>query len=119
MVAGAIFEAVLHIFIPPRFVAIDFAGLSADLFLLGGFGWLALNARRIWPIWAAAFELLSLASHIARTIPVDIEPMAYSIMKSAPTGMAIITLAIGTFAHVRRVGRFGSDPSWMDWDNLK
>ncbi len=54
VVAGAIFEAVLHIFIPPRFVAIDFAGLSADLFLLGGFSWLALNARRIWPIWSRA-----------------------------------------------------------------
>lgn len=115
ILAALLFQFGLYALVPPRFAAVDLVSFPTDLLLLIGFGWLALRAKRMWPLWAAALQLISVTSHIARYIHIEINPMVYAYMKSAPTGLAIIALTIGTIGHMRRVKRFGSDPAWMDW----
>jgi hypothetical protein len=100
---------------PPNFVTTDAISLISDCIGLVGFGLIALNARRLWPIWASAFQLLSISGHFARWVDLAFDPIIYSWMKSLPTAGAILALLIGTLAHIRRRARTGADPSWQDW----
>ncbi|WP_394731291.1 hypothetical protein [Altererythrobacter sp. GH1-8] len=112
-------QAILYATVPPRFTELDLIAGLADLAFFLGFGWLAIKAKRAWPICASAFQIISLASHVAREIQIQIEPMAYSIMKSTPTGMAIILIGIGTVMHMRRLNANGEDADWTDWNRLR
>lgn len=116
LVAITVIQLSASALFPPRFDDVDPVALLTDTIALIGFGWIAIHARRVWPIWAAAFQLLSVASHFARYVQLGIEPMVYSILKSGPTGLAIILLIVGTLLHRRRVLKYGKDPSWMDWN---
>jgi len=118
LLAGFLLQIIAYAVFPPRYFDVDAIALLADLIFLAGFGWLAINARRVWPIWAAAFQLLSIMSHFARFVEMDIEPYVYSVMKSLPTGLAIVLLSVGTIMHRRRLARRGSDPSWMAWSRM-
>lgn len=114
VIATVLIQFVFHAFLPPRLATVDMVSLLVDSMMLVGFGWLAIKARRVWPIWATACQLVSVASHSARYFSVEIDPIVYADMKSAPTLLAIIALAIGTIIHDRRLKRFGSDPAWMN-----
>jgi hypothetical protein len=86
----------------PRFATLDTIALADDLVGFGGFTWIAYHARRFWPIWAAALQLLSLAGHFARVVETASAPVVYALMKSGPTYLIFIALLIGTLGHWRR-----------------
>jgi len=85
-----------------------------DAVATASYGALSLYARRAWPIWATALQLLSLTSHFAEGIEPS-HPGIYFTMKSGPTLMVQVVLLLGTLFHQRRLRRFGRDPAWMGW----
>ena len=99
----------------PVFSYIDLNGLLVDSILLVGFVAIALNANRIWPLIAAGAQLVGMFSHFSRAMQLDIAPMAYSILRSAPTILVGMCVIIGFVSHFDRMKRFGRDRDWMDW----
>lgn len=53
---------------------IDCAGLVVFL-------WLALISDRFWPVWAAAYSLVSVLIHIATVWQPDVTPKIYQLMQ--------------------------------------
>jgi hypothetical protein len=70
------------------------------LLLLG----LALRSGRWWPLAAAAFELLSVLTHVARLIDPGVYKWAYLTADIFWTYLLLATIALGTFNrwHERR-----------------
>ncbi len=91
---------------------VDLLILSADLFALAGFTLLALWANRIWPLFIAALQLLSCASHFGREISSKVEPRVYAVLMLGPTVAALVVLLIGTLAQRVRIKRGVHLPSW-------
>jgi hypothetical protein len=99
---------------PPHLHSIDPVAVTIDALVTLSYGALALHARRVWPIWATALQILSLTSHFAQGIEPS-HPGIYITMKSGPTLAVLVVLLLGTVFHWRRLRRFGNDPSWTDW----
>lgn len=94
---------------------LDWTGLAIDTFAFLIFSRVAIHAWRVWPIWAASLQLLAVFSHAVRVLEIDMDPLAYGIMRSGPTYFVAITLLIGTISH-RRLMRAGVNrPCWRDW----
>lgn len=100
---------------PSRFVAVDPVALLTDFIGALGFGAIALNARRIWPLCATALQVLSLSAHFARWADLAIPKLVYALMRGGPTFVVLSALLVGTLLHLRRLRRDGVDPSWQDW----
>lgn len=111
----AVVQAVVMQVLPSRFDRVDPDSLVTDLIGFLGFGYLATEARRIWPIWATSLQVLSLSAHFARWADVAIPPLVYAIMRGAPTFGAALAILLGTILHLRRQRRHGCDPSWQNW----
>ncbi|WP_168176216.1 hypothetical protein [Novosphingobium sp. PC22D] len=103
------------LFIPRVYIAVDMVSVVVDGVGFLGFAAIAVHAMRIWPLWAAALQLISLSAHFARHFEIDVEPMVYAVMKSAPTFLVIVVLLIGTLVNWLRRARRGSVPSWQTW----
>lgn len=72
----------------------------------------ALFANRIYVLWFAAFQLISVLAHLARDVASGTATAAYLIMAIAPSYFQIILLACGIWMHRRRVLRYGPYRSW-------
>jgi hypothetical protein len=107
-------EWVGRAFVPPDFNSIYPVAVIIDAIATASFGVLSLYARRVWPIWATALQVLSLTSHFAQGIEPS-HPGIYITMKSGPTLAVLVALLLGTIFHLRRLRRFGNDPSWTAW----
>lgn len=107
-------EWVGRAFAPPDFNSIYPVALIIDAIATASYGALSLYARRAWPIWATALQILSLTSHFAEGIEPS-HPGIYITMKSGPTLAVLVVLLLGTIFHRRRLRQFGSDPAWMGW----
>lgn len=119
LIAMAVWQYSASFVVPPRFVATDDISLIGDVIGLCGFALIALDAKRIWPIWASAFQLLSLSGHFARSVELSFPPIVYAWMRTLPTAGAILALIVGTLWHLWRVKRYGADPSWQDWSQIE
>lgn len=91
--------------------AIHILHLVIDLASFGAMMAVMIAARRIWPIWACSFQLLSLASHVTRALGAKLPAIVPSILGIAPSYGIYLTLVVATLLHARRKRR-GSDPSW-------
>jgi hypothetical protein len=110
-----VFELLGRAFVPLQLYSLDPLAVVIDVFGTVSFGALALYARRAWPIWATALQILSLTSHFAQGVDPGVHPGIYIVMKSGPTFLVFVVLAAGTGFHQRRLRRQGSDPAWMGW----
>jgi hypothetical protein len=82
-------------------------GVAAALMILT-----AVWANRIYTLFLAAFQLLSLSSHFARGLENDVHGLAYAVMIIWPSYLVIATIAIGLVFHRRRVRDYGNYRSW-------
>ena len=114
-----VLQAAAYALVPPAYLNVDLVSVTVDFICFGGLAVVAIYARRIWPIWASSLQLLSLAAHFARQVQVEVEPLVYSIMKTTPTGGALILILVGTLVHQTKIKRFGFDQSWMNWPHLE
>jgi hypothetical protein len=93
---------------------VDLGHLAIDLFVGALMIAIALRANRIYPLFAAAWQLLAIMSHIGRMGSSSAAALAYSIMMYVPSYLILITLAIGLTAHIRRTARYGPTRSWWN-----
>ncbi|MBO0749447.1 MAG: hypothetical protein J2O44_03315 [Porphyrobacter sp.] len=101
--------------VPRYYRTVDLVSVLVDTVGLVGFGALAVYAQRVWPIWAASLQLLSLTSHFSRGVDANVKPLAYVFMKSGPTFLVVIALLLGTIFHRRRLRAHGADRAWTEW----
>ncbi|MCJ2183828.1 hypothetical protein MTR62_14160 [Novosphingobium sp. 1949] len=102
-------------FLPSRFSTVDPVAFCSDLVGTLGFGFIALHARRVWPLWAASLQLLSLSAHFARWADIGIPKIVYALMRGGPTFVVMLVLLAGTLAHWRRMRRVAVDHPWQSW----
>ncbi|RVT92490.1 hypothetical protein [Sphingomonas crocodyli] len=72
-----------------------FGVLAVDLAVLGGFLAIALRSDRFWPLWTTAFQLVGVATHLARLADPGIIPRAYSMAQGFWAYPMLVALAIG------------------------
>lgn len=69
---------------------------GVDLLLLAVFLSLAFKTSRTWPIWAAAFHLLNMTSHVVFFLKLS-PPDSYSLAQALAGFGVVGSLAVGTF----------------------
>jgi hypothetical protein len=100
------------IFGPPSFDTVDPARVVLDGGELVAITWLALRANRMWPLWAAAAQLICVSGHIAAFVEVGGMRRAYWALTQLPPYIQLIALVLGAAAHARRFDRIGPYRSW-------
>lgn len=78
--------------------------LIVDLLFLGVITWVALRSRRYWPLFATAFQLLGVITHMAMMVDRTVNPWAYITAGVIWSYLVMIPLAVGTWNCWRRRG---------------
>lgn len=73
---------------------------------------IALNARRLWTLPVASFQLLTVLAHVVNIILPGDRPWPYAASITITSLLMPPLLAFGTYSHRRRLTRSGADPSW-------
>ena len=118
-IAGAIIvcwivsDVTYHLlFGPSGFDVVDPVHLVLDGGELVAIMWLALRANRMWPLWAAAAQLICVSGHLAAYVDVAGMRRAYWAMTQLPAYVQLLALVLGAMAHTRRLERIGPYRSW-------
>ncbi|MXO59240.1 hypothetical protein GRI89_06770 [Altererythrobacter salegens] len=91
--------------VDPIHIVLDGAELAAIM-------WLALRANRVWPMFAAAAQVMCVSGHIAVLIQPEGANRAYWAMTQLPQYIQLAALLAGALAHERRVRLIGRYRSW-------
>jgi len=100
------------IFGPSGFVVVDPAHIVIDGAELVAITWLALRANRVWPVWAAAAQLMTFSGHLVAMIEPGGVNRAYWAMTQLPPYIQLLALVCGAAFHNHRVRRIGRYRSW-------
>jgi len=100
------------IFGPSGFTVVDPAHIVIDGAELVAISWLALQANRMWPIWAAAAQLMTFMGHMVVLMVNTGWTQAYWAMTQLPPYIQLIALVCGVTFHNRRFQRIGPYRSW-------
>lgn len=115
LIAMALADQILHLFVPPRFSSIDTGHLAIDLIAAGATLLLALTAHRFWPIPATVLQIFPLMAHVGKAMEISVHPAAYQTMQVAASWLLPPLLALATWRHQRRLRANGNDRSWLGW----
>ena len=85
--------------------------VDASTFLI--FVAIALRANRYWPLWVSAMLGIGMLGHLARGIVPDTFWWAYAVVLTIWSYPILVLIALGSFLHRRRLGRYGADRSWV------
>lgn len=107
-------DVAYHVLIEPTtdWMTVDVGHLLIDLVACIALTLIALAANRIYPLWLAALQTISLLMHLVRAADTNAAPLAYVILNIAPSYLLMLTLASGIWLHHRRTKRFGSIKDW-------
>jgi hypothetical protein len=97
---------------PSTFNGVDPVEMALDGTELVAMVWLALRANRLWPLWAAAAQLICFSGHVVALIDLGGARRAYWAITQLPQYIQLAALLIGTATHARRERRFGPERSW-------
>jgi hypothetical protein len=100
------------LFGPSGFIEVDPAHLVIDGAELVAIIWLALRANRVWPVWAAAAQVMTFSGHIVALIDRGGFDRAYWAMTQLPPFIQLLALVCGAAFHYRRFRRIGPYRSW-------
>ena len=100
------------LFGPSGFTVVDPAHLVIDGAELVAITWLALQANRIWPVWAAAAQVMTFSGHLVVMISKSGWNYAYWAMTQLPPYIQLFALVCGVVFHARRFRRIGHYRSW-------
>jgi hypothetical protein len=113
IVAWIVGDALYHIlFGPSGFERVDPVHLVLDGAELAALLWLALRANRVWPLFAAAAQLICVTGHAAVLLEPDGMRRAYWAMTQLPQYIQLTALVMGAAAHARREQLIGPYRSW-------
>ena len=101
-----------QVFGPSSFAEVDPVHLVLDGAQLAAITWLALRANRVWPLWAAAAQLITFTGHVAVMVDAGVLRRAYWAVRELPGYIQLLALACGAVYHARRVRRIGPYRSW-------
>ncbi|WP_254054462.1 hypothetical protein [Sphingorhabdus sp. EL138] len=104
----------VHYFTPAEYAEMDPGHLVIDFIIWISFFIVAMRARRFWPLCLVSLQTIALVAHTAKLMDVTIVPRAYFVMQYAVSYPVLITLAIGTYCHQRRLKIYGTDPPWRN-----
>jgi hypothetical protein len=79
----------------PRWGGTQWGGLAVDAVYLALLTVVALASARYWPIFAAAFQLLGVVTHAARTLDDGVGDWAYATAGVIWTWLVILALGVG------------------------
>ena len=85
----------------------EYGVLVVDLALLVFLMWLALRSDRYWPMFAAAFHLLGVVTHIAIMVDHGVRAWAYITGLVIWSYLVFAALAVGTWIHRRDLAEAG------------
>jgi len=119
IICMAVFQIIMELVNPSRFINVDGASLGADLIGFFGFGVLALHARRVWPVIAVALQMIALCAHYARWASLDMSPAAYSIMRNIPTTTIVALMLAATITSTLKRRRGWIDMPWQNWSEIR
>ena len=105
-------DRLLHLVVPADFTTIDMGHLAIDAAAWVILFAIALRARRVWPLWVASLQTITLMAHVARGLDISMLPQVYGAMQVAASYPLLVLVAVGTWNHQRRISRNGSDPPW-------
>ena len=91
---------------------VDVGHLVLDSALLLSMAAIALTANRVYPIWIAGLQIVTLLTHFGRASAAEIQPLAYAIMTYAPFYLQLILMVAGLVFHTRRRKRRGEYRDW-------
>lgn len=106
-------DSVYHLlFGKSDFVRVDPVHVVLDTAELIGIVWLALRANRVWPLFAAAAQVMCVSGHIAVLASANGFNQAYWAITSLPQYIQLFAVLAGAAAHTRRVRLIGPYRSW-------
>jgi hypothetical protein len=102
--AGAMLLAVLAtLFLrDPQWSGAQWGAFVSDFGLLAVYVTIALRSLRFWPLFAAAFELLCVVTHVARILDPGVRAWAYATAQVIWTQWVLFAIGVGTFNTWRR-----------------
>jgi hypothetical protein len=110
--AGAILTYVAVITSSIHYSSVEIWIFGLDVVTFLAFVLLALRANRFWTLWVSALLGIGLLGHFAMLLHPRVIPWAYAVVLSIWSYPILLLIAVGTFAHRRRLTRNGADPSW-------
>lgn len=81
--------------------------LVVDAGLFAALGLIAIRSSAFWPMWAAGFQLGTLAIHLAAAKYPEMVPAAYAEALVIWSFPVLLTVAIGFLREPRQTGRMG------------
>jgi len=110
--ANAVLSAVLASAASVRYKGIEVGVFVVDVLAFVAFVLLAVRADRFWTLWVSALLGIGVLGHLAMLLHPRVIPWAYAVVLSIWSYPILLLIAVGTFAHRRRLIRNGADPSW-------
>ena len=107
-------DPVYHILVEraPVYGSVDIGHLVIDVGVAAVFVAVALRANRVYPLWLAAFQLVSVLSHFAREEIASFPKLAYGLMSYGPFYIILLIMRGGLAFHARRTKYLGRYRSW-------
>lgn len=96
----------------PSWFAVNPGHFVIDLWVLITMTWVALRANRGWPLWVCAMQVIVVTAHLGKLFEIDEARRSYWLMSQAPGLAQMVTLILGTHAHVKRLRRIGAYAPW-------
>ncbi|MBA2466183.1 MAG: hypothetical protein H0V46_01080 [Sphingomonas sp.] len=97
---------------PGAFRTVPMLILAVDCLLLLALCLLAVRANRWWPIMTAACALVAVLVHAAKLLDTAMIPNGYAFLVTIWSWPMVALLAIGTWAHRRRLAEGRFVPDW-------
>lgn len=94
------------------FSQIEWGVFATDLGLAVALGVLAVQANRMWTIWAVSFQLVGVMTHLVKLAMPEILAPAYALTLMAWSYAMIPLLFCATIRHRQRLRAYGSDRGW-------
>ena len=98
---GSILSVIATSDLGARFRTVEWGILAIDVTILVAFLALALRTDRFWPLWAAGFHAIGVATHVATMVDPDVVSRAYAYAQGFWAYPMLIAAAIGTRNHHR------------------
>lgn len=100
-------------FITPLTIEADAAGpqwgvLGVDGLFLAYLLWLALTADRLWLLFATAFQLLGVVTHLALAVDQGVPALPYRWGLVIWSYLVLASLAVGAFVHRSQPAKTGA-----------
>jgi hypothetical protein len=102
----------IHLPRTAHFRSLEVELLIVDAALLAALSVIAIRSNRYWPLWITAIHATAVAVHLVKAANPSIVWPVYATAASVSSIPIQLILAWGTWRHLRRIKRHGSDPPW-------